>query len=371
MCPFCNAAMEDVQHVFFRCDVARVVLRKICRWWDLDWQEICSFSDWDAWFLSFRLSSRLKSILEGVFYVAWWRIWRLRNQLVFDASPPNRSTIFDDINTWKTFNIDDVNGLIRLKKKLQLLKIAIKAWMKVAKMKSNDKKFNIQQNLLELDKLIDQGKSNEEILCKDLFLLMTSMRLTPSTLASFIKKQKSVYHERYKNSKYFHGIINKKKIQLAIWVSFEGDRDFEIAVQTVKNEFLCHFQKQFSPPQQSRIYFDYIFLTRLSSDLVEDLERDVSYDEVKAAVWDSNKYGLLISVIQRYTLKLRIRSKRCTGVSGVSKCMARAEVKAALLRVSILQRIKQGDPLSLFSHSDGFRNLHFRLIMRNRTAGTL
>ncbi|GKD89234.1 hypothetical protein Tco_1364741 [Tanacetum coccineum] len=59
--------MEDVQHVFFRCDVAQVVLRKICRWWDLDWQEICSFSDWDAWFLSFRLSSRLKSILEGVF----------------------------------------------------------------------------------------------------------------------------------------------------------------------------------------------------------------------------------------------------------------------------------------------------------------
>ncbi|GKA32124.1 RNA-directed DNA polymerase, eukaryota [Tanacetum coccineum] len=100
MCPLCNAAMEDVQHVFFRCDVARVVFRKICRWWDLDWQEICSFSDWDAWFLSFRLSFRLKFILEGVFYVAWWRIWRLRNQLVFDASSPNCSTIFDDIVSW-------------------------------------------------------------------------------------------------------------------------------------------------------------------------------------------------------------------------------------------------------------------------------
>ncbi|GKA80488.1 RNA-directed DNA polymerase, eukaryota, partial [Tanacetum coccineum] len=31
LCPLCNAAMEDVQHVFFRCDVARVVIRKICR----------------------------------------------------------------------------------------------------------------------------------------------------------------------------------------------------------------------------------------------------------------------------------------------------------------------------------------------------
>ncbi|GKD47130.1 RNA-directed DNA polymerase, eukaryota [Tanacetum coccineum] len=112
LCPLCNAAMEDVQHVFFRCDVARVVLRKICRWWDLDWQEICSFSDWDAWFLSFRLSSRLKSILEGVFYVAWWRIWRLRNQLVFDASPPNRSTIFDDIILGKRFLVDMKEGIL-------------------------------------------------------------------------------------------------------------------------------------------------------------------------------------------------------------------------------------------------------------------
>ncbi|GKC23369.1 RNA-directed DNA polymerase, eukaryota [Tanacetum coccineum] len=49
LCPLCTAAMDDVQHVSFRCDVARVVLRKICRWWDLDWQEICSFSDWDAY----------------------------------------------------------------------------------------------------------------------------------------------------------------------------------------------------------------------------------------------------------------------------------------------------------------------------------
>ncbi|GJR29918.1 RNA-directed DNA polymerase, eukaryota [Tanacetum coccineum] len=65
----------------------------------------------------------------------------------------------------------EANGLIRLKKKLQFLKIAIKAWTKEAKMKSNEKKFIIQQNLLELDKLIDQGRSNEEILCKRIMLI--------------------------------------------------------------------------------------------------------------------------------------------------------------------------------------------------------
>ncbi|GJZ19505.1 RNA-directed DNA polymerase, eukaryota [Tanacetum coccineum] len=93
LCPLCTAAMEDVQHVFFRCDVARVVLRKICRWWDLDWQEICSFSDWDAWFLSFRLSSRLKSILEDMCKKSMMRLTLKKNkadnldQLVGVATP--------------------------------------------------------------------------------------------------------------------------------------------------------------------------------------------------------------------------------------------------------------------------------------------
>ncbi|GKA74624.1 hypothetical protein Tco_0780926 [Tanacetum coccineum] len=57
----------------------------------------CFFSDWDAWFLSTRLSSKLKSLLEGVFLTAWWSIWSFRNRLLFDDVPPRRSRIFDDI----------------------------------------------------------------------------------------------------------------------------------------------------------------------------------------------------------------------------------------------------------------------------------
>ncbi|PWA50859.1 RNA-directed DNA polymerase, eukaryota, Nucleotide-binding alpha-beta plait domain protein [Artemisia annua] len=60
-------------------------------------------------------------------------------------------------NTWKSLNIVEDNGLIRLKRKLQALKNAIKAWSKEARKKSNEKKFTIQHNLLELDKLIDHG----------------------------------------------------------------------------------------------------------------------------------------------------------------------------------------------------------------------
>nr|GEV98214.1 RNA-directed DNA polymerase, eukaryota, reverse transcriptase zinc-binding domain protein [Tanacetum cinerariifolium] len=44
LCPLCDADVEDVHHVMFRCDMALSVLHKICWWWELDWQVLSSFS---------------------------------------------------------------------------------------------------------------------------------------------------------------------------------------------------------------------------------------------------------------------------------------------------------------------------------------
>nr|GEY44652.1 RNA-directed DNA polymerase, eukaryota [Tanacetum cinerariifolium] len=97
VCPLCGLVHEDIHHVMFRCDTAKLVFHRICRWWDLDWHDLLSFSDWNAWFSAIRLPSRIKLILEGVFYVAWWHLWVYRNQSIFAATPPRRSVIFDDI----------------------------------------------------------------------------------------------------------------------------------------------------------------------------------------------------------------------------------------------------------------------------------
>nr|GFA25381.1 hypothetical protein [Tanacetum cinerariifolium] len=56
-----------------------------------------SFSDWDAWLISIRLSSKLKSLLEGVFLTAWWSIWSFRNRMLFDDVPPRRTFCVKDI----------------------------------------------------------------------------------------------------------------------------------------------------------------------------------------------------------------------------------------------------------------------------------
>nr|GFA91841.1 RNA-directed DNA polymerase, eukaryota [Tanacetum cinerariifolium] len=36
LCPLCGLVHEDIHHVLFRCDAAKLVFRRICRWWDLD-----------------------------------------------------------------------------------------------------------------------------------------------------------------------------------------------------------------------------------------------------------------------------------------------------------------------------------------------
>ncbi|GJS83857.1 RNA-directed DNA polymerase, eukaryota [Tanacetum coccineum] len=97
MCPLCHSEEEDINHVLFRCDLAKIIFRRICRWWDLDWHDIESFSDWFSWFSLIRLTAKSKSMLEGVFCVAWWSIWGLRNRIIFNETPPRRSVIFDDI----------------------------------------------------------------------------------------------------------------------------------------------------------------------------------------------------------------------------------------------------------------------------------
>ncbi|GKA03802.1 RNA-directed DNA polymerase, eukaryota [Tanacetum coccineum] len=67
-------------------------------------------------------------------------------------------------DSWHFIVIADSNGLSRMKKKFQLLKDDIKTWIKENKKKINEAKSSIQCKLTEVDKSIDQGGGNKEIL---------------------------------------------------------------------------------------------------------------------------------------------------------------------------------------------------------------
>ncbi|GKA00040.1 RNA-directed DNA polymerase, eukaryota [Tanacetum coccineum] len=67
--PICSSAGESGSHLLFACNMARLLLRKFARWWDLQTPDLNSYDDWLSLFISIRLSKGLKEVLEGVFYV--------------------------------------------------------------------------------------------------------------------------------------------------------------------------------------------------------------------------------------------------------------------------------------------------------------
>nr|GEU40285.1 RNA-directed DNA polymerase, eukaryota [Tanacetum cinerariifolium] len=155
---------------------------------------------------------------------------------------------------------------------------------------NNDQEKNVEENIKDtteqVDKLIDQGKSNDEILIKRVTLLNDLQELNNRNTMEISQKAKIRWSiEGDENSKYFYGIMNKKRSQPAIRGTL-ANGEWISEPHRVKNEFFTHFKKQFSPIQAPSICFDITFLTRLSSDQVQDLEHTVTYEEVKMAIWD-------------------------------------------------------------------------------------
>nr|GFC20197.1 RNA-directed DNA polymerase, eukaryota [Tanacetum cinerariifolium] len=70
--PVCNSVGESCSHILFSCTMARLLLRKVTRWWELDIPDFISYEYWLSWFISIRLSKGFRDVFEGVFYVMWW-----------------------------------------------------------------------------------------------------------------------------------------------------------------------------------------------------------------------------------------------------------------------------------------------------------
>ncbi|GJW39585.1 RNA-directed DNA polymerase, eukaryota [Tanacetum coccineum] len=86
------------------------------------------------------------------------------------------------------------------------------------------------------------------------------------------------------NSNFFHGIINRKRANLAIkGVMVDGEWVDDPC--RVKEEFRLHFANRFRAPAANRCKLNYTFPNRLSSDQLDMLESPISRDEVRNAVW--------------------------------------------------------------------------------------
>ncbi|GJZ63978.1 RNA-directed DNA polymerase, eukaryota, reverse transcriptase zinc-binding domain protein [Tanacetum coccineum] len=74
-------------------------------------------------------------------------------------------------NTWNSIILDDRNGVIRFKKKLQILKKEIKVWIADFKKKQSSHVNNNKDKLRVIDNNLDQGGVSDELLLSQLNLM--------------------------------------------------------------------------------------------------------------------------------------------------------------------------------------------------------
>ncbi|GJR80795.1 RNA-directed DNA polymerase, eukaryota [Tanacetum coccineum] len=191
------------------------------------------------------------------------------------------------INRWNGECIlEDINDMVRFKKKFQGLKKAIREW--VTNRKKNHNLFIKDTKLKfgDIDKKLDCGEASDELLLLRMNL-MQSLQEKKSVDARDNRQKAKVKWaiEGDKNTKYFHGIINKKSTNLSIrGVMVDGE--WIVEPIRVKEAFRNHFGSRFHHPSARRSHINFTFLNRLSQEQTKDLENHVSMDEIRKAVWD-------------------------------------------------------------------------------------
>ncbi|GJX77443.1 RNA-directed DNA polymerase, eukaryota [Tanacetum coccineum] len=189
-------------------------------------------------------------------------------------------------DTWFSINISDYNAMSRFSKKLRYLKEQIKVWVRTKKERDKANKTNLKGLLKDIDRMIDEKQADQELINKRIQTMNSLQdleKLEAYEVAQKVKIKWSI--EGDENSRFFHGMLNKKRNQQAIRGILK-DGTWIDDPKAVKDEFLLHFQERFDRPTLNRLILGMDFPNKVTVEQLIDLERDVSKEEIKRAVWD-------------------------------------------------------------------------------------
>nr|GEX27232.1 putative RNA-directed DNA polymerase, eukaryota, reverse transcriptase zinc-binding domain protein [Tanacetum cinerariifolium] len=134
--------------------------------------------------------------------------------------------------------------------------------------------------------LMDSGNGSEEDVIKRAEIINKIQKFDELQSKELAQKSKIKWAiEGDENSSFFHGMINKKRSNTnirgvmvdGIWVDDP---------HKVKKEFMEHFSARFCNPGYKGESIQMEYPNQISNTQLRELEREVSNDEIKKAVWD-------------------------------------------------------------------------------------
>nr|GEU78239.1 nucleotide-binding alpha-beta plait domain-containing protein [Tanacetum cinerariifolium] len=120
-------------------------------------------------------------------------------------------------DSWKDAPIIESNALVRMMKKLKYLKEKIRMWNKLNKEKSHKSKRSLLAELADCDAITDKGKGDNNVVNRRTEVVNLLQEVEKKNSLESAQKTKIKWAiEGDENSKYYYGVINKKRNQLSI-----------------------------------------------------------------------------------------------------------------------------------------------------------
>ncbi|GJW31107.1 RNA-directed DNA polymerase, eukaryota [Tanacetum coccineum] len=188
-------------------------------------------------------------------------------------------------HTWNSTVFNDNNRMIQFKKKLQILKKEIRVWVADQKKNQLGRVNDLKSKLSDIDKTLDQGGMNDDLLLSHMEYMKQLHDVKTADAQDSMQKAKIQWAvEGDENSKFFHGIINRKRANLAVkGIMIDGEWVDE--PNRVKDEFRNHFAARFQDPGLCHGKINFNFPTRLNLEQATGLESPITRDEIRTAVW--------------------------------------------------------------------------------------
>ncbi|GJU09544.1 RNA-directed DNA polymerase, eukaryota [Tanacetum coccineum] len=189
-------------------------------------------------------------------------------------------------DSWNVAPVNKKNAIRNFMGKLKFLKDRIRSWLSIHRSNSRGEIYFLKEELRSCDEIIDKGDCSNEVVHKRTKILNKIHQVNNIQASEIAQKAKIKWAiEGDENVKFFHGMLNKKRNQSNIRGIMVNGTWVDDPVQ-VKREFFEHFRGRFDKPSVNRACIDTPFPVSLSIDQKEDMERRISKEEVKRAVWD-------------------------------------------------------------------------------------
>nr|GEU68779.1 nucleotide-binding alpha-beta plait domain-containing protein [Tanacetum cinerariifolium] len=207
--------------------------------------------------------SDIDEVLETCFEDESNKQWNADDDVLEDNRTRNHKE--DEVHWGKKIGTEVQGAQIQMYQ-LKILKEKIRKWNCVYKESKNCGMRNLKVELNSLDSVIDNGNGTYLVINRRMEVIRLMQEMEKADNLEVAQKAKIKWAiEGDENSKYYHGVLNKK-ISLLTIRGVLADGIWIESPQLVKKEFFLLFKQRFEQSSHQGIQLEMDFVKRLSSD---------------------------------------------------------------------------------------------------------